>query len=156
MKYLRYSLATFCFAASVGCLLLWCWTLHYSADCIGLGYIWKVSAPYQNISVSVEAMQGDARLDIIKDAFMQTGWQAYGREYTSRHVEDSDYLSQGRRFWVHRVDWRARCGAPLWFISSAFLAVSIAALRFDSRFSLRSALIAITVVTVLLGIVVAM
>ena len=141
-KYLRYALATFCFAASVGCWGLW-WrsmTVHdevygdspigskviyfsafRGAGCIGLSDAPKVPKPWRHDPSSIAGMNipADARLGP-----EQFGWAGPGVYF------------------------------PLWYPALIFALAGVAALRLGRRFTLRSAIIATTVVAGLLGMAV--
>ena len=142
LKSLRYALATFCFAASVGCLALW-WrsyaihdqaygdspigskVIYFSAfrgaGCVALPEAPKVPKPWRHDAPSIAGMNipADARLGP-----EQFGWTGPGVYF------------------------------PLWYAALVFALAAVASLKLGRRFTLRSALIATTVVAVLLGMAV--
>jgi hypothetical protein len=141
-KVIRYALATICFAASVGCLALW-WRSYSYADLL--------ISP--SSSGSSEFMYGSASGSayFVLDETMQPS-------PTWRHSSSSfgDTLDDGdrppRMFGVYDVGiW-----FPLWYPALVFALTGVAALRFRRQFSIRAALIAVSVVAALLGMVVAL
>ena len=132
LTYLRYALATFCFAASVGCLALRGWSyatrVSYivdveSGEAIFEVRTWTVAVDYQ------EALRfGEV-------------WRDGEADKNQGHFEGSAVGGLYARF-------------PLWYAALVSALAGIAALRLGRRFTLRSAIIATTVVAGLLGMAV--
>ena len=140
LTYLRYALATFCFAASVGWLALWGWGGSIEVTYLG-----------PNLSTQVDSERG-----MVTIAVYETSPQRYEGKW---------------RFIVHKmptelwfadeIEKQGRFGQfldilyfPLWYPALVFALTGVAALRLGPRFTLRSAIIATTVVAVLLGMAV--
>jgi hypothetical protein len=153
LKFLRYALATFCFVASICCLALW----------------WRSTTRYDLLVVpnsvllgrhmTVESMCGGIEVRVLpKDittqyrASLLPGW----RFEQSDDVELIRELYQSRRyadaFGIRR--WGAYF--PLWYPALILALAGVAALKLGRRFTLRSAIIATTVVAALLGMVIAL
>ena len=149
--YLRYSLATFCFAASVGGLALW-WRSESHIDLV------SVNLPSKNY-VQIGTSCGDCGLGFHTDASLEGKYW----EHTSQPVE-----FEYRVLIAHRPNFAASsrpvrgnwtyysCHFPLWFLSLIFALAGVSALRLGRRFSLRSAIIATAVGAGLLGMAVGM
>jgi hypothetical protein len=152
LTYLRYALATFCFAASVGCLGLW-----------GLSHIdvfnprdWVTcELPLSTDKVKFEAYRGVAVIGRIPNSANRSGLLLYFSNIADeKRVErlgfpyDSD-LKMGRFGIVSPF-----CYFPLWHPTLIFGLAGMAVLRFPRRFSIRSALSTITVVATLIGLAV--
>jgi hypothetical protein len=105
-NFIRYALATFCLAASVGCLALWLSNDTYLETVVGFG------------SAKIIVHIFDDRFCVI--ALVRTKWFA------------------------------------LWYPALIFALAGVAAVRLDRRFTLRSALIATTVLAALLGMAVSL
>ena len=148
-KHMRYTLATLCFVASVGCLALW-WRNANSGDSFVVAY----------------RLLGSRRLTVeSRDDFVVVGWQSLWGYYTpmlpwraaireSSRTDPSftrDMLpSRSRRFGTL---WEA-VFFPLWYLSLIFALAGVGVLKFRRQFSIRSALVAVSVVAVLLGMAV--
>ena len=143
LKYLRYALATFCCAASVGCLALWGRSAAYD---------------YRAYTASYVMPDGSAHVRVI-DGF------AY---VSSMHFNnDNKRFGSGLRFYSGRLqsadatvrpagDFGRRNKTiyfPLWYPALVFALAGVGILRLG-RFTIRSALIATTIVAVLLGMTV--
>ncbi len=145
LKYLRYALATLCFAASVGCLALW----------------WRGDARrfYFPVPATFGKVEG-----LFFEAWAGTGVISLAREhmfsiYSSRKAIGDEELRETLneyRIRQSRLGHFGRYGKaihfPLWYPALIFALAGIGALRLGRRFTLRSALIATTVVAGLLGI----
>ena len=152
LTYLRYALATFCFAASVGCLGLW-WPSFTSRT---TGYFPYPSLPLR--AIGFETFRGSlviisGRLTPDRDGKIPQ----YASLITESLPVDVDAIDSRlkpvRRF--GRVN-TSGIYIPLWYASLIFALAGIVSLRLGRRFTLRSAIIATTVVAALLGMVVAL
>ncbi len=146
LKVLHYALATFCFAASVGCLALWGWVETHSR--------WDVAASYYTTQhgLHFESIDGVAILWVGKGVG-QDGWKIDSMELRSVPLLAVENALQQHRLFGRTDQW---VYFPLWYPALIFTLAGIAALRLGRRFTLRSAIIATTVVTGLLGMAVAM
>ena len=150
LTYLRYALATVCFAASVGCLALWRWTstqrdLRLAVIC-----------PSAARTVNFFANDGEASVGL---GYPLTPSQtARGMQFAS--VTMSELEINGLQAW--RLEHgRFRHGkravsCPLWYPALIFSLAGVGALRLGRRFTIRSAIIATTIVAGLLGMAVAL
>ena len=147
LTYLRYALAAVCFALSVGSLALW----RRSAD-----YMDSAQAISRGALLQLTSFRGSC------DIQASTGLRYMGGPITMSHSSIKvDYpLSPG--LGVDRGQSRQfRVGPwsivfPHWFAALVFALAGIGALRFGRRFTLRSAMIATTVVAGLLGMIVSL
>jgi hypothetical protein len=139
LTYIRYLLASVCFAASVGCLALW-WRSYSYADLV-------ISPSHTG---SYEGMVGSARglAYVVVDEPMQPSpvW----RHSASRLRIDLDDEDPSRMFGVYD----AGIWFPLWYPALIFALAGGGVLRFRRQFSIRSALVATTVVAALIGMAV--
>jgi hypothetical protein len=137
-KFIRYALATFCFAASVGCLALW-WRSFTTPDRIELlGPGFLSTGPLE-----IETIASFAAVGVLPDrASINFGlWE----DATVREKVGRVY---GRLLGVVYFS--------LWFPVFLFALAAVAAIHVGRRFTLRSSLVAVTVVAMLLGMVVAL
>ena len=141
LTYLRYALATICFALSVACLGLW-WRSHSFADLVmspAISGTWE-------LLLGVDS--GSAYLAIDEPMQPSATWR-----HLENDVADTD---EGEN--PPRVFGMTEAGFwfPLWYPALVFALAGVGALRLGRRFTLRSALIATTVAAGLLGMVVAL
>ncbi|QDT72960.1 hypothetical protein [Lacipirellula limnantheis] len=147
LTYLRYALATVCLAASVGCLALWGWSYTYFYQAI-LGIPFKVervclTASYGNFDVIAEEPGSHF-------PFKQR-WL-----FTTKHNDSIDRFCDMGMARRAGFDWGLVGGyGPLWYPVLVFGLSGVGVLRLN-RFTLRSAIIATTVVAGLLGVAVGM
>jgi hypothetical protein len=137
-KFIRYALATFCFAASVGCLALW-WRSYWFSDLLispsrrgGYEFVYGSST-------------GTVYLIIDESILPATAWE-YSVGSVALEVNDGP----SSMFGVDEVGIRF----PLWFPALVFALAGVGVLRFRRKFSIRSALICVSVVAALLGMAV--
>jgi hypothetical protein len=150
LKYLRYALTTFCFAASIGCLALW-WrsdARHYQ--------LFSPTYARQTRLISVSARCGECFLSIcpLLEGFRPRSPTAFRFELsavTSAQLESSE----------RRLETLGRFGVeprsvyfPLWYPALIFALVGVAALRLGRRFTIRSAIIGTSILCALLGMAV--
>ena len=146
LTYLRYALATVCFAASVGCLAMW-WRSHSYADQL------TGQAPWNRVVLGAES-----RLGLIKGIRLTIGGSA-SRRMPFRHKSESvdDESRQSNAKLVESGTFFRSSNAiffPHWFGALIFALAGFGVLRFRRRFSIRSALICVSVVALLLGMAV--
>jgi hypothetical protein len=149
LTYLRYALATFCFAASVGCLALWWRSYSYSEFFSGPSVI-------QGEMLYLHALRGTGTLGTQVTA-RAPQWKYGSRPRAEVESADStDGDENGRRFGAVWRDSIWAINFPVLYPALVFALAGVAALRLGRRFTLRSALIATTVVAGLLGMAVGM
>ena len=142
LTYLRYALATFCFAASVGCLALWIWSISQHNRILGASWY----SDGRTIHASVNC--GDTVVSLAPRNPLPFHSRLQFRSATLRdlgHVESRPGHFGMRRSGVY---------FPLWYPALIFALAGVAAQRLGRRFTLRSAIIATTVVAGLLGMAV--
>ena len=129
--YLRYALATVCFAASVGCciMLLLSWSGLASIDI-------PIS---KGRTIEVKLWLGEFRMRIDQPRSSRLSAQPV-----------AERVSDGGRF----VLTRRGVYFPLWYPALIFALAGVGVLRFRRQFSIRSALICVSVVAALLGMAV--
>ncbi len=140
-KFIRYALATVCFAASVGCLALWLGKI--SSQAAYLSTTWFVQ-------LETEGGTGSIILNDIKPARPNGDWRF-------------NVFEQSEPWFADEFERQGSFGTgfdfvyfPLWYPALIFALAGVAALRFRRQFSIRSALVAVTFVAALLGMIVAL
>jgi hypothetical protein len=136
-KYIRYALATICLAASVGCLALW-WRSDklLAVTYLGTHHEFEVASDFGFASVYANQISSGRRLA----EWRLTAIDAWEAPWFADELE-----VQGR--------FGGDGGAvyfPLWYPALIFALAGVASLRHGRRFTLRSAIIATTVVAGLL------
>ena len=158
LTYLRYALATSCFAASVGCLALWRSTLRTDIE-IHPGTI----GPYQLMLKACDGCCVVRAMPIGKIIFITIPTQLKsGLRAQKMQERQLSYAVEFRRLaFTSLVERDGRFGHngdaihfPLWYPALICALAGVASLRLGRRFSLRSAIIATTVVAGLLGMAV--
>lgn len=149
LKYLRYALATVCFAASVGCLALW-WRSFDLRDIV-LG---SNAGQPRTFIIMVES--GNVALltrETPRPQASATPTQLTWRWLSTplKEVQIVPHLQLGS-FDLSRTG----VVFPLWYASLVFALAGIAVLRFHRQFSIHSLLISVSVVALLLGMAVAL
>jgi hypothetical protein len=144
-KFIRYALATACFAASVGCLALW-WRSESRR------VIFRTTNPPDRRGIICECGYATA--------FRYQG--SGGGQLSSVFVTEPRNAFHDANLQL-KLEQLGQFGAsdtellfPLWYPALIFALTGVAALRFRRQFSIRSALIAVTIVSALLGMVVAL
>ncbi|QDT72955.1 hypothetical protein [Lacipirellula limnantheis] len=148
LTYLRYALATVCIAASVGCLALW----------------WRSATHYEMTLGSLNNSQlfqlyaycGGCKVGL--GDFGPTNWK-YDWKYKSVEFDpEFASLNSSRPHFAASVRYQPRTSLrvsfPLWYSTLVFALAGVASLRLGRRFTIRSAIIATTVVAGLLGMAV--
>jgi hypothetical protein len=136
LKYLRYALATLCFAASVVCLALW-WRSYAFADLL------ISPSSIGSFEFMVGSASGSAYLVADDPMPPSSTWS-----YSASRIDDTlDSEGPARMFGVYDVGiW-----FPHWYPALIFALAGVAALRLGRRFMLRSAIIATSILCALLG-----
>jgi hypothetical protein len=147
LTYLRYALATFCFAASVGCLALW-WRSNTFLDRL------EGTDPFGTASIHFSSQKGSFCYAVIDNPNLR-GMDEWS--YFSREVEKHGQFVLSARpkgFSRFTSDTSVEVFFPLWYPALIFALAGVGVLRLGRRFTLRSAIIATTVVAGLLGMAV--
>jgi hypothetical protein len=144
---LRYFLATVCFAASVGCLA---WRAGNLARREALD---KVTLSVNSTSWNVEAFNGVAVTWV--EACSPGSWNLQWKSVQMTDIAQALFheltSEQGQiGAFEHALYF------PLWYPALIFTLVGVGVLRLGRRFSLRSAIVATTVVAGLLGMAAAL
>ena len=152
LTYLRYGLATVCFAASVGCLALWWrsmskWEIHNFRSPISPARVVNINTYYGTVSF----------LTLSEDMSHGVSFQA-GKNWAYHDLGKRE-IHDGLRVVRHRQGIfgpTSKTGVyfPLWYPALVFALAGVGVLRFRRQFSIRSALVAVSVVAALLGMTV--
>ena len=146
LTYLRYILAAICLAASVGCLALW-WRSDTHVESV-FGSVSRATL------LQVYAYCG--RCNVRLGEFGPTKWkhksEEFGDEYRALN-SSQPYFSASVH---HHPRTQYQIFFPLWFPALVFALAAVAAIRIGRQFTLRSALVGMSVVAALLGMVVAL
>ena len=140
MRVIRYALATMSFAASVGCLALW-WRSIERHDSLAFAVGKR--------AVFCDTLQSQVAVSYLTYASAHPAqWR-----HLSADIDDEGRVNMPyRRF--------AKIGqvitVPLWYPALIFALAGVGVLRFRRQFSIRSALVVVSVVAALLGMVVAL
>ncbi|QDT75122.1 hypothetical protein I41_43310 [Lacipirellula limnantheis] len=148
-KYVRYALASVCFAASVACLALW-WRSYATVDEIETGFPISLLTTTGVGGVSYLGFVGMSVAPDWSDVG-RDGWRLASYEVDSLHRDSvTSVTDESGQFGVGE-GW---IFFPLWYPALIFALAGVASLRLGRRFTLRSALIATTIVAGLLGMAV--
>ena len=142
--YIRYMLATVCFAASFICLVLWACGNEYTAGIDREGWCVRIDGSSGLGCISIEYYDPSLMPE------RQVLYVSVSNRSREAWFEDA-IIAKGR-FGV--VD--GGFYFPLWYPALIFALAGIGILRFSRQFSIRSALFCLTVVAALLGMVVAL
>jgi hypothetical protein len=148
-KFLRYALATFCFAASAGCLALWGWSAVHDEQ--------KITAIYRTTTKAASAslVGGGVHLNFRQGNFNAKRFNnGLLFESIDLHGIDSGFYPAYIQTFGLFGRYKNQIHFPLWYPALVFALAGVAALRFRRQFSIRSALVGLTVVAALLGTVV--
>ncbi|QDT72453.1 hypothetical protein [Lacipirellula limnantheis] len=136
LTYLRYALATFCFAASVACLTLWI-----------CGYEYNLEISPASWCARVDGSRGLGCIAIEPSLF---------HEKYILHVSVEN--TSPKAWFEDQIIGKGRFGAvgggvyfPLWYPALVFALAGVGVIRFRRQFSIRSALIAFAIVAALLA-----
>lgn len=150
-KYIRYTLAALCLAASVGCLALWWATLTERSRVMGPAHI------LHDEVLCLEFFNGTAYI------FTEAVWAVPSRYTIKWHTwhhaieewrseEFKQIVETGGQFGTIYPD---ELYFPLWYPALIFALAGVGILRVG-RFTIRSALVVTAIVAALLGMVVAL
>ncbi|MBA4107933.1 MAG: hypothetical protein C0485_19550 [Pirellula sp.] len=143
MRFIRYALATLCCAASVGFLGLWIWTAICNTRQTSVAF--QAAGWTSNFVVD----NGTATFYVGK-GLVNGRWEFDSRDLGSNRSPLS--LANHRRGYF--VAFANGVHFPLWYAALIFALAGVASLRLGRRFTIRSAMIATTVVAGLLGMAV--
>jgi hypothetical protein len=139
MRIIRYALATLCFAASVGCLALW-WRSLTRMEQISGG----ISQTHSLVFLTFRGESTIGIFEIEGPAHFPWGVRSELIDPKFRPpAPSSRFRFDGRTIYF-----------PGWYPALIFALAGVGVLRFRRQFSIRSALIAVTVVAALLGMAV--
>jgi hypothetical protein len=147
-NFIRYALASVCFAASVGCLALW-WRSFITDDCVIVPYSQNTRAIGIAINCgecSVGKVEGFFASLFPEFTYLTSPQNPWNVEQARLRGNTEGYF----RVSANEVSF------PLWYPALIFALAGVGVLRFRRQFSIRSALVAVTVVAALLGMVVAL
>ena len=150
LTYLRYSLATFCFAASVGCLALW---LRSCSIVDELAH----NIPAENQIVLMTSSSGTLMVGHFwgpDHSVKGPMWEFSSYPLAGEpHAPGNVRLVRDRRFGIQKGSrfLGSALYLPLWYPALIFALAGVGVIRFRRQFSIRSALIAFAVVAALLA-----
>lgn len=156
-KFIRYTLATACFAASVGCLALW-WRSYSTSDSLYM----PNNIPPRHF-ISFHSLRGMIEAHLYEHSpSCSGGWTRYSpptERVKSMYDDVQSRVSFGYR--NARKSGTTNTNAamiwfPHWYASLLFALTAVGVLCFHRQFSIRSTLIGLSVVAVLLGMAVAL
>ena len=130
IRMLRYALASVCFAISVGCLALWGWTISNDRTVVIVSYISHVSNEH---------------------SFPERGWKVKVVHTTPQAADRTRDLLDKLGIFFIAEPW---VYLPIWYPALVFALAGVGVIRFRRQFSIRSALVAVSVVAALLGMAV--
>jgi hypothetical protein len=141
MRFLRYSLATICFAASVACLLLW-WRSTTHID-----YMKSLRTSVAHPAFMAKSLRGRIVVDLGHIACRSAGWR-----FVSKPIPPSVAALEPRRsaFGIESEFDIITVRFPTWLPAIVFAVASIIAIRIPFKFSLRLLLTVMTIVAVAL------
>ena len=150
LKALRYALAAICLTASVACLALW----------------WRSASHWDILEKPNGTQPGCGRIFQSVDGMLLVELDhTYNFDPNEKrmYVLTSHAVAPFRRNVFERIEKHGRFHVrgmsghfPLWYPALVFALAAVAALRIGRRFTLRSALVGMSVVAALLGMVVAL
>lgn len=152
-KFIRYALATACFAASVACLALWWRSMEYRDMLIGPSFLAPTRALY------FESFDGVLSTTLLTEAKTAIGFNSqWSRWYPSdtqwRRDQIRDRAATSGRFGIEAEEPSAYL--PIWFLSLVFALAGVAVIRVSRQFTLQSALVGMTVVVAVMGLAAAL
>ena len=152
-KLIRYTLATVCFAMSVGCLALW-WRSYSIVDKLAR------NMPAKNQIVLMTSSSGTLMVGHFwgpEHSVNGPVWEFNSYPFAGEpHASGDVRLVRNRRFGIQKGlrFWGSALYLPLWYPALIFALAGVGVLRFRRQFSIRSALVAIGVLALLLGMAV--
>jgi len=150
-KFIRYALATVCFAGCVACLALWGWTMThesrlYTVRCLSPTRGWHLDACEGTGIFTATLTRNQLKWECSTDSGPFPEWDAW---FSQQKWPQTGVF--GVIEWKHFAAY-----FPLWYPALVFALAGVGVLRFRRQFSIRSALICVSVVAALLGMVVAL
>lgn len=146
LTHVRYALATVCFAASIGCLALWWRSMAYYEQIAGPTYL-------SEITFAFNAFDGGANL-FLRSSKSIPPWKRESHALKPGAAARLQEPMEGRNFGARTVGNTLWGFFPLWYPALIFALAGVGVLRFSRQFSIRSALICVSVVALLLGLAV--
>lgn len=146
MPQLRYTLAAFLFAASVGCLVLWSWTSANSSNVFAV----------RCYAVNTESISGVTLLGYSSEMPTNNPRPSFALTNVVIQGEPLRYFRELRKRQGQFGGTPGRVYFPLWYPALVFALAAVGVIRFRRQFRIRSALIGLSVVAALLGMVVAL
>ena len=154
-KFIRYALASVCFAASVGCLALWWRSTTQHEMFNGPSFV----LPNQALGFAASSGLGTAQL-FPSRLLEGRPWRRFtvdvkdGERAARERATVERFVAEHGYFGAKGYDdYGAAIHFPLWYPTLIFALAGVAALRFRRQFSIRTALICVSVVAALLGMV---
>ena len=141
MRFIRYKLAALCLAASVGCLLLW-WRSQEFRDLVVTPY-----AIFPQRTHTIHSKDGLLEFSSFVHQGIIVTWSVESLPIT----EDPFTPDRSDDEWFGQR--RSNVWFPIWYPALIFALAGVGILRIG-RFTIRSALVGMTIVAVLLGMVV--
>lgn len=133
-NFIRYALATFFFATSVSCVALWGWSVRH--------HRWESTISYYMFPKSLHITVADGVA--IAEYGTPDSLVRFQLEYEETLTRRLRIARLGEQGWFGKTD--QECFFPLWYAALLFALAGVAALRFRRQFSIRSTLIATTIV----------
>lgn len=155
-KFIRYALATVCFAASVGCLALWARSHRHRDVVMG------PSAVFPGRVLGCDALAGIASVQLVPQqsvpVTLWTEWVHYVQQTSEwdRELLEQFARENGRFGMVEGGETGKGVRFPLWYPALALALAGVGVLRSRWKFSIRSAMIVVSAVAALMGIAVAL
>ena len=149
---LRYALAAVCFAASVGCLALW-WRSATTSDSWNGPHI--VNA-HRELGLRTWVGLFKASISSVRSDPVEPWHYASSEISESEREFKSQYVASFRYFGALHYYGGVDIHFPIFYPAIIFALAGVASLRLGRRFTIRSAIIATTVVAGLLGIAAAL
>lgn len=147
-KFIRYAIAAIFFAASVGCLALW----------------WRSSTIYDSVAGPIPS--GNKGFMLVSDggsAWLSILYPPSHETVTWEHItfelpkpREAYYYKSKGGFELFSSDKSSALYLPIWCAALVFALAGVGVLRFRRQFSIRSAMITVSVVAALLGMIVAL
>lgn len=150
LKFARLAVFVVLALLSVAFVAVWLRSFYFKDAGMGPSYVWS--------DRDFGVFSYDGKLDVgLVDVGMTTPrplW-SFGSHRISQ--EEEEYFAKHPQKWyfraVDRTEWELCC--PTWFPGAIAGLLAIAVLRFNRRFSVRSAMLATTASAILLGMIVA-
>jgi hypothetical protein len=150
LTFIRYALATVCFAASVGCLALWWrsmthWDLLVAPSALTLDRHTTAVLSDGRVDLTVQSKEITAKHWLYRLTWRhdQTTGVGFIRDWNEAHGYADSFGKRRRSVYF-----------PIWYPALIFALAGVAALRLGRRFTLRSAIVAMAVVAGMLGMAV--